>query len=120
MMKIVIAIAMIAGCSGTARGLEAYRTDTQHLLETRNAQIQSCYDGVVKTDAKAAGTVTVQFVVEKKTGEITKATLDAKRTTASQAVGSCVLQAVAGLKLDPPDRHEGQATFTYEFKPAAS
>jgi hypothetical protein len=29
-----------------------------------------------------------------------------------------VLKAVEGLKLDPPDRNEGRATFVYEFKPA--
>jgi hypothetical protein len=31
-----------------------------------------------------------------------------------------VLQAIDGLKLEPADRNEGQATFIYEFKPAAT
>lgn len=117
-MKILIALAALAACSGTARGLEAYRNDTQTMLSTRTGQIQQCYDAAVAADPKAAGTVAVQFVVEKKTGAVTQATLDAKRTTAPAAVGSCVLKAVEGLKLDPPDRHEGRATFIYEFKPA--
>src|SRR5262249_27071268 len=47
-------IASVAACGGTARGLEAYRTDTANLLETRNAQLQSCYDDALKSDAKAA------------------------------------------------------------------
>ena len=46
-------------CSGTSRGLEAYRTDTQNLLATRDAQVKSCYDDALKTDAKLTGTVTV-------------------------------------------------------------
>ena len=119
-MRLVALLVIVGGagaCSGTARGLEAYRTDTQSLIATRNAQVQSCYDQALTTDAKAAGTVAVQFVVEKKTGVVTKASLDAKRTTAPEAVGSCVLKAMDGLKLDPPDRNEGQATFVYEFKP---
>jgi hypothetical protein len=111
-------LAAAAGCSGTARGLEAYRNDTQALLATHNAQLQVCYDDALKADAKASGKVAIQFVVEKKTGEITHAAIDPKQTTAPQALGDCVLKAVAGLKLDPPDRDEGHATFVYEFKPA--
>jgi len=114
-MKWAILFAL-AACGGTARGLEAYRNDTQRMLETRNGQLQVCYDEALKADAKATGTVAVQFVVAEKTGEVTKATIDPKRTTASQALGACVLKAVAGLKLDPGDKNEGRATFLYEFK----
>ena len=116
-MKIAIALLALAACGGTARGLEAYRNDTQRLLETRNGELQACYDDALKADGKAAGTVAVQFVVAEKTGEVTKATIDPKRTTASQALGACVLKAVAGLRLDPGDKNEGHATFVYEFKP---
>jgi hypothetical protein len=119
-MRLLGLIVVVGACTGTARGLEAYRTDTQSLLQTRNAQLQSCYDDALKADAKASGTVAIQFVVEKQTGVITKASLDTKRTTAPQALGGCVLKVVDGLKLDPPDRHEGRATFVYEFKPPAA
>ncbi|MGE5186118.1 MAG: AgmX/PglI C-terminal domain-containing protein [Acidobacteriota bacterium] len=119
-MKLAIALIALAACGGTARGLEAYRTDTQKLLDTRTGQIQSCYDSALKADAKAGGTVAIQFTVAKKTGEVTNATIDKAKTTAPDSVGGCVLEAVKGLKLDPPDRNEGQATFVYEFKPASS
>lgn len=117
-MRFVLALLALGACGGTARGLEAYRTDTQHTLESRNAQIQSCYDAALAKDAKAAGTVAVQFTVEKKTGQFTAAALDPKRTTASPLLGDCVLTAVKDLKLDPPDKNDGHATFVYEFKPA--
>jgi hypothetical protein len=110
-------LACAAACSGTARGLEAYRTDTSNLLETRNAQIKSCYDDALKTDDKLTGTVTVQFVVEKATGVIANAAVAADKTTASPALGQCVVKAVDGLVLAPPDRNEGRATFVYEFRP---
>ena len=110
-------LASAAACAGTARGLEAYRTDTNSLLETRSAQLKSCYDDALKTDANLAGTVTVQFIVEKQTGAIANAAVEQDKTTAPPILGQCVVKAVDGLVLAPPDRNEGRATFTYEFKP---
>ena len=110
-------VASAAACGGTARGLEAYRDDTSQLLETRNAQLQSCYDEALKTDSKIAGTVTVQFVVAKKTGTIENATVDQAKSSAPPVLGQCVVNAVNGLVLTPADKNEGHATFTYEFKP---
>jgi hypothetical protein len=110
-------LACTAACSGTSRGLEAYRTDTSNLLETRSAQLRTCYDDALGTDASLAGTVTVQFVVEKHTGAVANAAVATDRTTAPPALGRCVVKAVEGLVLAPPDDHEGRATFVYEFKP---
>ena len=109
-----------AACSGTARGLEAYRTDTQQLLSSRDAQIKSCYDDALKSDRKLEGTVALRFVVEKKSGELSGATIDPSRSTAPKPLGDCVLTAVKGLRLVPPDKNEGRATFVYEFKPTAA
>ena len=117
-MKIAMTLLALAACGGTSRGLEAYRTDTEHTLASKNAQIQSCYDAALAKDGKAAGTVAVQFTVAKTTGMFTAAALDPKRTTASPLLGDCVLSAVKDLKLDPPDNNDGKATFVYEFKPA--
>ncbi|HEX4420239.1 MAG TPA: AgmX/PglI C-terminal domain-containing protein [Kofleriaceae bacterium] len=118
MFLLAVAVAATAAaCGGTARGLEAYRGDTGALLETRSAQLKSCYDDALKTDATMAGTVTVQFVVAKKTGTIENPQVDAAKSTAPAALGQCVVKAVDGLVLAPPDKNEGRATFTYEFKP---
>ena len=106
-----------AACSGTARGLEAYRADTGKLLETRSAQLRTCYDDALRANDKLAGSVTVQFTVEKGTGAITRPTVDPSRSSAPPVLGQCVVKAIDGLVLAPPDRNEGQATFTYEFKP---
>ena len=105
-----------AACTGTSRGLEAYRDDTTTLLNTRRGELATCYNDALKTDAQAHGTVTVQFVVEKSSGTIGHATVDAARSSAPPALGQCVVHAVDGLVLAPPDRNEGRATFTYEFK----
>jgi hypothetical protein len=111
------AIASAAACAGTARAPEAYRDDTSKLLETRTAQLQQCYSEALKTDAGLSGTVTVQFVVAPKTGAITQPSVDHSKSTAPPVLGDCVVKAVDGLTLAPPDRHEGRATFVYEFKP---
>ena len=110
-------VASAAACGGTARGLEAYRDDTGKLLETRNAQLQSCYSDALKSDAKLSGTITVQFVVENKTGMISRPSVDQSKSTAPPVLGDCVVKAIDGLTLAPPDRQEGRATFVYEFKP---
>ncbi|HUJ60614.1 MAG TPA: AgmX/PglI C-terminal domain-containing protein [Kofleriaceae bacterium] len=118
MTRIASALALalaVAACGGTARGLEAYRTDTAKLLDDHSAQIKQCYDDALKGDAKLAGTITVHFTVEKKTGTITNATVE----PASGPLGQCVVKTVSGLQLTPPDKNEGHATFVYEFKPAA-
>lgn len=111
---------LAAACSGTSRGLEAYRTDTRRLLETRNIALTSCYDNTLRSNAKLTGTVTIRFVVEKGTGTIKGASVDGAGASPHNLLGDCVLQAIDGLKLEPPDRNEGQATFVYEFKPAAT
>ncbi len=111
--------ASAVGC-GTARSVDAYRSDTQKLLLTRSDEVKSCYDQALKTDRNLAGTVAVKFVVEKDTGLISQATIDPAQTTAPSSLGDCVLRAVGGLKLDPGDRNEGRATFVYEFKPTPS
>lgn len=114
------ALACIVGasaCAGTVRSRDVYRNETQKLLETRTDRLKSCYSEALKTDAQAAGSVTVHFVVEKKTGAVTNAKVDPDKSTAPEALVHCLLDAIAGLRLDPPDANEGQATFTYDFHP---
>lgn len=116
---LVLAAALAAGCAATKRSSQVYRADTQKVLEARNDQIKTCYDDALKADASLAGKVTVRFVVEKKTGTFTKATVDPAQSDAKEPLVLCVLNAVAGLKLEPPDTNEGQATFSYMLQPGS-
>jgi hypothetical protein len=113
-----LGLVVAAGCAGTQRSPQAYRADTQKALESRNSQIKSCYDKVLARDAAAAGTITLRFVVEKDTGAFAKATVDPATTSAKEPLVVCVLEAVNGLKLQPPDDNEGRATFSYELQPS--
>lgn len=116
-LVVVGLLAGLAACDGAGRSQQAYAADANRLLETRRPDLVRCYDDALKTDPAAAGTVTVQFVVEPDTGVIKHATIDSNHTTAPDELDQCVLHAVLGLTLTPSDRNEGRATFVYNFKP---
>ncbi|MBW2452942.1 MAG: AgmX/PglI C-terminal domain-containing protein [Deltaproteobacteria bacterium] len=109
-----LAIGSVA-CTFIARPPEQYRDDTQAVLAAAGGNLKACYDGVIMNDKNAKGTVTVKFTVEPETGVITKAKVDEANSTAPAPVQDCVVQTLGGLKLDPPDAREGQATFSYQF-----
>jgi hypothetical protein len=99
-----------------ARDPNMYAQDTQKVLESRNDTIKACYDQALKVDQKVAGTVTVKFTVKPDTGELVDAKVDAAGTTAPEALSQCVVTAIQGLKLVPPDDQEGLATFSWNFQ----
>ncbi|MEN9581016.1 MAG: hypothetical protein RJA70_4025, partial [Pseudomonadota bacterium] len=71
-----------SACSFHARSPEDYSSVTRGLLETRSSQIQSCYDGVLKSNKNAAGTVIVHFTVKEETGAVTAAEVMPESTAA--------------------------------------
>ena len=115
-------LALLAGAVGCSfqyakRDGESYRNDTRALLETQNDAIKACYDQQLKADPKTGGTVVVKFSVQEDTGKILNAQIDEAQTTAPEALSRCVLDALDGLALDPPDACEAMATYTWEFAP---
>lgn len=118
-MLVIGAIAAIAGCGGTKRDVAKYRADSEQVLLTRNAQIETCYAKALAENPKAQGTLTVNFTIEKKTGTFKNATIEAGKSDAPEALVTCVLGALAGLVLAPADRNEGKATFVYKLSPGA-
>jgi hypothetical protein len=107
---------LAAGCSFHARDAESYRKATRELLETRSADIKSCYDVELQRDPKAAGTVIVKFTVQKESGKIVDPKVDEVSSSAPVTLGQCVVRAIDGLALDPPDGRNGDATFRWEFQ----
>ena len=115
-LVVVGALLCSVGCSFIARDPDSYRADTRELMDTRSTDIKDCYDVALQTDESVGGTVTVNFTVEKKTGKILNPMLDEAKTDAPEELSSCVLSAIDGMQLDPPDQREGQATFSWNFK----
>jgi len=119
-LALVSLAALSAGCSYYARGPEDYAKDTQQVLETRAADIKNCYDGLLKTDATTAGQVTIKFMVKAETGDIANVEVDPANTTAPESLSMCVINALQGLKLAPPDERNGIASFTWDFQVGAA
>lgn len=105
-----------SACSFAARSPEMYRDDTQKLLATKSEALKACYDGVLKGDPKAQGSVVVTFEVTEETGEIVNAAVKDDATTAPAPVRDCVVQSLQGLTLAPGDARKGLATFSYDFE----
>ena len=114
---LLLAAAGSSACQYHARSPEEYQAVTRAVLDTRSAQIKSCYDEALKTDKNVGGMVVVHFTVVEETGAITGAEVT-KDSTAPEALGQCVVQALDGLAIDPPDERQGDATFVWEFKSA--
>lgn len=104
-----------AGCSFHARDADGYRKDTRTLLESKSGDIKACYDAALTKDPKVSGSVIVHFTVEKKTGTVKEAKVDAA-STAPAELSQCVVTAIQGLVLDPPDARDGDATYSWEFQ----
>jgi hypothetical protein len=112
----LLAVVLSSGCSFHARSAEDYRKVTRDLLETKSADIKSCYDVELQRDPKAQGTVVVRFTVKKETGKISDAKVDEVASSAPTSLGQCVVRAIDGLALQPPDERDGDATFRWEFQ----
>ncbi len=108
-------LSMLSGCSFFARGPDDYRSAVRKVLDTRNAQVESCYRQALAADPNAAGRVVVKFDVEPKTGNFANPAVVEQETRASDAVKNCVLTSLDGLVLAPPDQRKGEATFAWEF-----
>ncbi len=120
MKKTTIAAVALASlstlaCSFAIRSPDMYKEDVDKLIAQKDAEVQSCYEGVLKKNKKAAGTVTVKFTVEKKTGNIINPAIDENNTTAGKRVQQCVLTAMEGLTLSPGDQKDGIASYTFNF-----
>ena len=103
-----------AACGGAIRTAEPYRDDVAKVLETKNGDVTACYNEALKTKKDLAGTVTVKFAVEMKTG-----TFKDVKTDGPPELSTCVSNALNGLVLSPGDVNNGDATFVYQFTPGA-
>jgi hypothetical protein len=124
MKKILATLAVLAplasvACGGAIRAGDAYRDDTVKLVQAQaNPRIQQCFQALVRSvpaPKSLEGTTTVSFVVAPDTGIVGSPAIVPGATTTQDPVNQCVLASLAGLKLDPPDTVEGDATFAWQF-----
>lgn len=115
LLMAALSLVSLSACSFYARGADDYRKATRELLEKKNDSLEACYAKALDETEGAKGTVVVQFEVQAKTGKIVKAKIVEKKTDANEMLQRCVLSALDGLKLDPPDQRTGNATFEWDF-----
>jgi hypothetical protein len=109
-------LACSLGCSFMARDTATYESDTSALLDSRGEALKLCYDRQLAQNPQLSGKLTITFTVEKKTGKLTRLAWDKNQTTVGEGLATCVVGALEGLKLDPVDRRDGEATFVYTFR----
>jgi hypothetical protein len=113
---LALALGMTSGCA--VRSPEMYRDDTRKLLTAKRPVLAACYDAELQTHNDATGKVIVHFTIERDTGRVLNPRIDDLLSTPNRTLRGCVLDAMHGLVLDPPDERNGDATFTWEFRPA--
>lgn len=113
----LVVTAALQACSFSARSPDDYRKVTNDLLATRADQLRACYDAALVATPTIGGVVVVTFKVEADTGKLLNPAFDPARTTAPEPLKQCVTTALDGLAIDPPDQRDGNATFSWEFKP---
>lgn len=119
--KPVLLALMLSAASGCAvRSPEMYRDDTRKLLSAKRPVLAACYDAELQTHPQATGKVIVHFTIERDSGRVLNPRIDDLLSTPNRTLRGCVLDAMQGLVLDPPDERNGDATFTWEFRLARS
>ena len=103
-----------AGCAVRDAGM--YRDDTRKLLQGQEPVLRQCYDAELQRDRNAGGKVIVSFTLQKDTGVLVNPKVDDLQSTPNRELRRCVVDALKGLKIDPPDERDGEATFTWEFQ----
>lgn len=115
-LELCLCAIVLGGSACAVRDAAMYRDDTRKLLETKSPVIRDCYDAELQKDSKAAGKVIVSFTVQKDTGALVDPKVDDLQSTQNRELRRCVMDALKGLTLDPPDERDGEATFTWDFQ----
>ncbi len=104
-------------CSGVSRSRGAYLDDTAVLLDTREPQVQGCYDQALQRNRALVGKLTLTVRVERGTGKLIAFDWDRNRSTVDELLAVCVMRALEGLRLEDPDRREAEVPYSWVFRP---
>ncbi len=116
-LLIIGAVSLVATVGCAHRDEKMWNDDVSKVFQSKQGDMQSCYDNVLKTDPKAAGSVAVAFEVETEGGKIQNVVVEKGSSTAPEPVQQCVTNALQGLVVSPPDNRLGQGKWTFQFAP---
>jgi hypothetical protein len=112
----VLGTALLATGCLVARDVSTYDADVVATVQRRANAIAACRERF-PLEWQGSGTVRVEILVERKTGTFGQASVD-PGSTAPEPIQHCVVRAVDGLRLEPPDRHIGVAVLEWTFRGA--
>ena len=129
----LVSLAAVTGCGSASRTPVQYTEDTQKAFAEQEAELKTCYDGVLATKADAKGDVTVSFYwtqdgdddqrLPRKALEVRvggpkadgEFNVVGDKTTAGPELTKCVTDSLAKARLKPAGKGVGQGTWTYHF-----
>ena len=115
LLTAAVALASVTGCA--YRDAKMFSDDVQKAVQPKQPDMRACYEGVLRSNPNASGTVAVAFEIETEEGRFTNVTVDQSKTTAPEPVQECVTKNLQGLAISPPDKKLGQGTMEFTFAP---
>ena len=115
MRAILMTAILLAGCAKSGMG-DAVRTDVVARMESARGVITDCYAKALKLDRKLRGMIVLQFNAAAQSGKFEQ--ISVVRDDMNDAtLQKCVIDSVALLKLETPQKTNLSITYPLDFAP---
>ena len=112
----VVAALATAACSRTGTGA-GVRADITARMQTIQGPIQQCYSDALKANRRLKGMMVVNFRAAAGTGQFDQVTIG-RNEAVDASLGRCVVELVAKLKLETPQRTAAEIAYPIRFAPS--
>jgi hypothetical protein len=118
LLNLTIAAALVVGAGACAKsGMGAtVRTDVAARMDSTRPAITECYATQLKLDRKIRGMIVLKFVAAASTGAFSNIEV-LRDDLGNDAIRKCVLDQVATLKLETPQKSAISITYPLDFAP---
>lgn len=106
-------VVALAGASACANFDKSVRDDVSARMASISAPLTQCYEAALARNRKLAGTVSVAFTAENKTGQFKEAKV--VQGLGDPELDRCVIGHVETLKLEKPTDANQSVTYPIEF-----
>ena len=113
---ILIALIGLAGCSRSGMG-EGVRQDITARMVSAQAPLSSCYERALKERRKLRGIMWLRFDIEAESGKFSNVAIT-RNEVPNEGLETCVIQTVAGLVLQAPQKSVVSVEYPVRFTPS--
>ena len=114
-LVLVTAVASLTACARTGTGASV-RADVTAQMQAAQAPLQQCYATALQANRRVKGTLVVNFVAVADSGKFDHVTLG-RNEPADNGLARCVMDEVAKLKLQTPQRTAIEVAYPIRFTP---